>query len=484
MSILSNTIIHPSDPRGAGNEFSLHVAYRPITELKLDPKSPRLHTARHIKQVEASIRTFGFLVPVLIGADGTIIAGHARFLAAQRLGCTEIPTIAVSHLSPEQRRAYQIADNRLTDISSWDEKLLAETLRDLSVLDLDFSLDVTGFDLPDIDVRIEALSLTSAAEPDAADDVPPPADGPPITQPGDLWLLGQHRVLCGSALEATSFAVMMEGRQASMVFTDPPYNVRIEGNVSGLGAVKHRDFAMGVGEMTETEFTAFLGKALGLAALHSMDGSLHYVCIDWRHLREVQAAAHQVYTEMKNLCVWAKDNAGMGSFYRSQHELVLVFKNGKGRHRNNVELGRHGRHRTNVWRYPGVNSFNRNTQEGNLLALHPTVKPVALVADAILDCTSRRDIVLDPFLGSGSTLMAAERVGRRCYGTELDPVYVDTIIRRWQAVTGDQARRAGDNQTFDACTRSMGSGDTLDVAANAKADADRGQTGESSDVVE
>lgn len=273
----SNTRVGQSNLREARNEFSLHVTYRPVTELKLDSKSPRRHTPRHIQQLEGSIRTFGFLVPVVIDANSNVISGHGRVLAAQRLGSAEILTIAVSHLSPEQQRAFQIADNRLTEISSWDEKLLAETLRDLSVQDLDFSLDVTGFDLPDIDVRIESLSLTSAGEPDPADEMPPTADGPPITRPGDLWLLGQHKVLCGSALEASSFAVLMEGRQASMVFTDPPYNVRIEGNVSGLGAVKHRDFAMGASEMTEAEFTAFLCKALGFAALHSADGLLHYV---------------------------------------------------------------------------------------------------------------------------------------------------------------------------------------------------------------
>ncbi len=462
-----NNSFAPPGPPATHNQFSLQVTYRPITELKLDPRSPRQHTARHIQQVEASIRTFGFLVPILIGDDGMIMAGHARFLAAQRLDCAKVPTIAVSHLTAEQRRAYQIADNRLTEISSWDEKLLAETLRDLSLLDLDFSLDVTGFDLPEIDVRIESLSLTSAGEPNAADDMPSPADGPPITLPGDLWLLGQHRLLCGSALEASSFDVLMDTRQASMVFTDPPYNVRIEGNVSGLGVVKHRDFAMATGEMNKAEFTAFLSKALGLAAVHSKDGSLHYVCMDWRHLREVMTAGDAVYTEMKNMCVWVKDNAGMGSFYRSQHELVLVYKKGKGQHRNNVELGRHGRNRSNIWRYPGINSFSRKTEEGNLLALHPTVKPVNLVADAILDCTTRRDIVLDPFVGSGSTLMAAERVGRRCYGIELDPVYVDTAVRRWQAVTGGHARRAADNRPFDFCSRSVGGAVAVDVPADA-----------------
>ncbi len=458
----SEKTIPPISGRDLRNELGCEIVYRPVDVLKSDLKSPRAHTPRHVQQLASSIKEFGFLVPVLVDASDTIIAGHARVLAAKRLGCREVPTIAVSHLTGAQLRAYQIADNRLAEISTWDDRLLAEALQGLSILDLDFSLDITGFELPDIDLRIQGLSPVMSAAVDPADTVPAPTGAPVVTRPGDLWVLGQHRVLCASALEAASYAILMEGRQAGMVFTDPPYNVKIEGNVSGLGAVQHRDFAMGVGEMSEAEFTAFLKQALGHAAQHSKDGSLHFVCMDWRHLAEVMAAGGQVYTEMKNLCVWAKDNAGMGSLYRSQHELILVYKHGKGRHRNNIELGRHGRNRSNVWRYPGVNSFNRTTEEGNLLALHPTVKPVALVADAILDCTVRRDIVLDLFLGSGSTLMAAERVGRRCYGTELDPVYVDTIIRRWQAVTGEQARRASDNVTFEACAHQ--GGDATDLA--------------------
>ena len=241
----------------------------------------------------------------------------------------------------------------------------------------------------------------------------------------------------------------MNGAQAEMVFTDPPYNVPIQGHVGGSGAIRHREFAMAAGEMDAAGFTAFLGTALGLMAHHSLDGSLHFVCMDWRHIPELQAAGDAVYTETKNVCVWAKDNAGMGSLYRSQHELVFVFKSGRAPHRNNVELGRHGRHRSNLWSYPGVNSFGRRSEEGDLLALHPTVKPVAMVADAILDCTARGDLVLDPFLGSGTTLVAAERVGRRCRALELDPLYIDTAVRRWQALTGETARHAQSGRTLD-----------------------------------
>jgi DNA modification methylase len=272
--------------------------------------------------------------------------------------------------------------------------------------------------------------------------------GPAVTRPGDLWQLGEHRVYCGDARYAIAYAALMQTEQAEMVFTDPPYNVRIDGNVSGLGSVRHRDFAMASGEMSETEFKNFLTTTCSLHARHSAEGALHFICMDWRHMAELLAAGREVYTELKDLCVWTKGNAGMGSLYRSQHELVFVFKHGRRSHRNNIQLGQYGRNRSNVWNYPGVNSFSRSGEEGRLLALHPTVKPVALVADAIIDCTSRRDIVLDGFLGSGTTVIAAERTGRRCYGIEIDPLYVDTIIRRWQAFTRDHARHVSSGRSF------------------------------------
>ena len=277
--------------------------------------------------------------------------------------------------------------------------------------------------------------------------------GPPISKIGDLWLLGRHRVLCGNALDPAAFAALMGEERAAMVFTDPPYNVPIDGHASGLGAIHHRPFPMASGEMDGAEFTAFLGQAFRNLAAFSVDGSLHYICMDWRHVEELLAAGRDVYGELKNLCVWVKDNAGMGSLYRSQHELVFVFKHGRNGHRNNVQLGQFGRNRSNVWQYPGANSFARCGEEGNLLALHPTVKPVAMVADAILDCSARGDIVLDAFLGSGTTVIAAERTGRRCYGLELDPAYVDTIIRRWQALTGGSARHAVSGRSFDDLAR-------------------------------
>jgi 16S rRNA G966 N2-methylase RsmD len=351
-------------------------------------------------------------------------------------------------LNEAQAKAFKIADNRLTETSTWDDRLLGQQLKELSELNLDFSLEATGFEVGEIDLRIEGLEEANA-QPDAADALPP-VPSYPVSNVGDLWLLGDHRLYCGSALEASAYAALMNNEQAAMVFTDPPYNVPIAGHASGLGAVQHQGFVMASGEMSEAAFTGFLTNACKLLATHSIDGSIHFICMDWRHIGELLVAGRAAYPELKNLCVWSKHNAGMGSLYRSQHELVFVFKNGHAPHRNNVQLGQYGRHRSNVWTYPGMNCPGGSGEEGNLLALHPTVKPVALVADAIMDCSARSDIILDAFLGSGTTILAAQRTGRRCYGLELDPRYVDTIIRRWQAFTGESARHGTTGRSFDA----------------------------------
>jgi len=295
------------------------------------------------------------------------------------LGLAEVPTICVEHLNDAQLKAFMIADNRLTEISVWNDRLLAEQLKELSLLELDFDLAVTGFHMGEIDLRIEGLEELQPRE-DHADVLPTPQAGPAVTQPRDLWLLDKHRVYCGSALEQAAFSFLMRGSKAAMAFIDPPYNVRIEGNVSRLGAIHHREFIMASGEMSEAEFTEFLRRAFVQLVRHTVNGSVHFVCMDWRHLQEILGAGRQTYAQLLNVCVWAKDNAGMGSFYRSQHELVFVFRNGRGPHRNNVQLGQFGRNRTNVWRYPGANSFAKHSDEGNLLQIHPTVKPVQLVA--------------------------------------------------------------------------------------------------------
>jgi DNA modification methylase len=427
----------------------IEVAYRRISELKLNPHNPRIHTGKQIRQIASSIEKFSFNVPVLIDAQDTLIAGEGRVLACQLLGWTEVPTFLLDHLSEPQARAFTIADNRLSETSQWNDELLAQQLKELSELNLDFSLETTGFDMAEIDLRIEGLKSEAEAEEDPADAPASVQVGPRVSRPSSLWLLGRHRVLCASALDGAAYKLLMQHERAAMGFSDPPYNVEIEGNVSGLGSIHHRDFMMASGEMNETEFTAFLTCACTLLARYSLPGSLHYLFMDWRHLPELLAAGREVYGELMNLCIWVKRNGGMGSFYRSRHELILIFKHGRARHRNNVQLGQFGRNRTNVWEYPSPTAFGKSDAEGNLLALHPTVKPTALVADAILDASARGDIVLDPFLGSGTTVIAAARTGRRCYGLELDPLYVDTIVRRWQAFTGEQARHGMSGKSFD-----------------------------------
>ncbi len=427
-----------------------------IGQLKPDSRNPRLHSERQLKQIARSINVFGFNVPVLADQEGNLLAGHGRVQAARRLGLSEIPVIRLEHLTPEQARAFSIADNRLSETSTWDDRLLAEVFRDLASVELDFDLEATGFTMGEIDLRIEGLSLSTANNPDPADEPPAALDQTPVSRPGDLWQLGRHRLFCGNALDQPAYDRLLQGAAAGVVFTDPPYNVPIAGHVSGKGRMRHREFLMASGQLTPAQFTRFLATALELLVRYSAPGSLHYVCMDWRHQHELLTAGLGIYAELKNMCVWVKDNAGMGSLYRSQHELIFVFKNGRTPHRNNVELGQHGRNRTNVWHYPSLNNFGRNGEEGNLAVLHPTVKPVALIADAILDCSARGDLVLDPFLGSGSTLLAAERVGRLCRGIELDPLYVDAAIRRWQRFTGESAINATRGNRFDDLVRDEG----------------------------
>jgi DNA modification methylase len=303
---------------------------------------------------------------------------------------------------------------------------------------------LTGFEVPEIDLIIQ--SVTGDIDGDHEEEIAIPLRS--LTRVGDLWQLGRHRILCGSSLEVESYEVLFGDKRANAAFSDPPFNVKIDGHVSGNGRIRHVEFAMASGEMTEAEFTAFLSKSLDLMSRYSTAGAVHYICMDWRHQYQLVQAGLAVYDELMNVCVWVKNSGGMGSFYRSQHELVYVFRNRGGRHRNNIQLGKHGRNRTNVWEYPNASTFSRTGDEGNLLALHPTVKPLAMVADAILDCTKRGDSVLDSFLGSGTTVMAAERIGRACYGIELEPRYVDVAIQRWQRLTGESAVHAETGKTY------------------------------------
>jgi DNA modification methylase len=422
---------------------ALAIEYRAIADLQPAARNPRTHSKKQIRQIAASIRQFGFVNPVLIDAAGAIVAGHGRLAAAKELGLHEVPTIRLNHLSEAEKRAYILADNRLAELAGWDRDLLALELQALTDIDLGFEVEITGFDMAQIDLLIAGSA--ASGEPDPADQEVVPT-GSAVTISGDLWQLGPHRLLCADARDGDAVRRLMASETAQMVFTDPPYNVAIDGHVSGLGKVRHREFAMAAGEMTEAEFTAFLNTVLGNLAAVSADGAIHFVCMDWRHLHELLAAGRAVYSELKNLCVWNKDNGGMGSFYRSKHELVFVFKVGRAPHINTFGLGEGGRYRTNVWDYAGVNTLKPDRQDE--LAMHPTVKPVALVADAIKDCSKRRGIVLDAFGGSGTTLIAAEKTGRRGFLLEIDPLYVDGTIRRWQTLTGHEARHAETGLTF------------------------------------
>ena len=290
---------------------------------------------------------------------------------------------------------------------------------------------------------------------DQEDDLPEVETGiTPVSRLGDLWILGEHRLVCGDALRPESYAQSVGDDKAEMMFADPPYNVPVEGHVSGLGAVKHDNFAMASGELSSAEFQTFLKTSLGHAASRSINGAIHYVCMDWRHQRELIAAGDEVYSELKNLCIWNKSNAGMGSLYRSKHELIFVFKVGKKPHINNVALGKWGRHRTNVWDYVSQNALNGTKK--SKLALHPTVKPVAMIADAIRDCSNRGGLILDPFGGAGTTLIAAERTGRRARVIELEPIFVDVTIERWQRLTGGTARSCGERSAICAARQHRG----------------------------
>jgi DNA modification methylase len=425
----------------------LTIEYLPVGSLRPDPKNARLHSEKQVQQIARSIETFGFNVPVLVDANLQVMAGHGRLRACELLGIAQVPAIRLEHLSEHQRRAFMIADNRLTENSEWDNRLLGEQLKILSEAELDFSLEVTGFEIGEIDVTIANLNPASEGGDDPAD-VLPERSSVQVSRIGDIWQLGKHRILCGDAMSRESYKVLMGEDRAHMAFTDPPNNVPISGIVSGKRENRRRGITAVSGEMTEAEFTGFLSATLACLAEYSLPGSLHYICIDWRHMKELLEAGRTAYSELKNVCVWVKDNAGMGSLYRSQHELVFVFKHGKSSHRNNVRPGRFGQSRSNVWHYPGAKSFSRSSGEGDLLALHPTVKPVALVANAIMDCSARGELVLDPFLGSGTTVIAAERTGRICNGMELHPGYVDTVIRRWQKFTSIEAIHQATGHTF------------------------------------
>lgn len=424
---------------------NLRVVYRKISTLKPYAGNARTHSEHQIKQLAESIKRFGWTNPIIVDKDLKVLAGHGRLMAAQELGLDKAPTILVSHLSEAEKKAYSLADNKIAANAGWDSDLLALEIGAISQLDAEFDFNVTGFSAPEIDNLLTAASNDNEYK-DESDIINDIKGQPVVSKPGDLWLLGEHRLYCGDATRSEPYSAVLGGRKASMIFTDPPYNLPVDGFISGNGAHRHKQFAMASGEMSEGEFIAFLTVVMKNMAASSLDGALHYICMDWRHVLELMTAAQDIYKELKNLCVWNKTNAGMGSFYRSKHELVFVYKNGSAAPINNVELGKHGRYRTNVWEYAGASGFS-NTREDDL-AVHPTVKPVDMVSDTILDASHRGDIVLDPFAGSGTIILAAEKTGRKAAAIEIDPVYADVAVKRYESMTGQPARLQKTGKAF------------------------------------
>ena len=422
-----------------------HIERLAPDDLKPYAGNARTHSKKQIQQIAKSIERFGFTNPVLIDDGNGIIAGHGRVLAAKAIGMAEVPCLRLSNLSDADKRAYILADNKLALNAGWDKELLAIELQGL--IEAKYDIDLTGFSIGEIDTVIgEAREASTDGNDASENDIPEPA-GLAVTRPGDVWQLGRHRLICGDAQNADVYARLLEGEMVDAVFTDPPYNVPIDGHVSGLGETKHREFAFAAGEMSKDAFTAFLKTTLGHAASACRDGAIAFVCMDWRHMGELIAAGEAVFGELKTVCVWNKNNGGMGTFYRSKHEMVFVFKVGTAPHTNTFGLGDEGRYRTNVWDYAGVNTMKKGRMDE--LAMHPTVKPVALVADAILDVTKRGALVLDPFGGSGTTMIAAEKTGRTARLIEFDPLYCDVIVRRFEANSGKRAKLAATGEVFD-----------------------------------
>jgi DNA modification methylase len=424
-----------------------------LASLRENPKNLRTHSRQQVRRIGESIRRFGFTAPIITDENHTILAGTGRFRAAKELGLRVVPVVVVRGLSDAERRAYTLADNRLTELAGWDRAALAVELSELAPLLADAGLDIeiTGFQPAEIDAL---LGDFVDHEHDPADD-PYPLAKKAVSRRGDLWILGDHRLLCGDAREESDLRILMRHEHAVMVITDPPYNVSVR-SVQGRGKIRHREFVAASGELPPKQFIQFLRDCFALAAEYSVSGSIHYIFMDWRHMREMLEAGDQVYSELKNLVVWRKTNSGQGSFYRSQHELIFVWKSSEAAHINNFELGQYGRHRSNVWTYAGGNTFRSDRLKD--LAVHPMVKPVAMFADAMRDCSRRRDVVLDPFVGSGTTILAAEHIGRRACALDLDPLYVDAAVRRWQAFTKRDAVLHGSGMTFDEVTTARAQG--------------------------
>lgn len=417
----------------------------PIGTLKTPARHARVHTKKQLAKIGSSIQAYGFVSPAVIDAHNEIVVGVGRVEAARAIGLTEIPAVRIGHLNDEQIRAFRLADNRLCEIGQWDPVILAEEFTMLG--DFGMELATTGFEIAEIDDYILTAEAAKAKAATGPENRVPEPRAEPVSRLGDFWTLGTHRLICGDSLNPETYAALLEGETADLVFTDPPWNIAIDGFVGNGGAIQHREFVMASGEMTRSEYQDFLTKVVANMAKVTKDGGVMFGAIDWRHVAEMIRAGEQAGVALANVCVWAKTNASMGGLYRSQHELVVVFKVGAAPITNNAGMGATGRSRSNVWRYAGVNSFGADRMRE--LERHPTAKPVDLVRDAIRDFSDRGEIVLDPFGGSGSTLIAAHSCGRRARLIELDPIYCDVICRRWAGFTGRQAVRVADGVAFE-----------------------------------
>jgi DNA modification methylase len=428
----------------AFNDLQLAIEYVAPDTLKMSARNARTHSKAQVRQIAASIRAFGFASPVVVDETGEIIAGHGRIQAAMSLDISSVPVVRLEHLDDAQKRALRIADNRLAELAGWDPKILALEFKDLLSIDLklnlSFDLAVTGFAPAEIDRMIDQTTEAAAAE---KDDQLPDLDPmvPRVSQLGDIWRLGEHVIVCGDARERATFETLLGDERASMGIHDSPYNVSIAGHVSGSG--KHDEFLMATGELSEAEFTSFLEAFLTHAARFSKPGAIQWAFMDWRHIGELMRAGGAAGLDLINLAVWDKGAGAMGSLLRSQHELVFMFKKPGAPHINNIQLGKFGRNRTNVWAFPGAAGLRKE------LKLHPTPKPVSLVAEAIKDVSNRGDLVLDAFSGSGTTIIACARTGRRARVIELAPRYVDVAVERWQRWSGCQAIHAEINASFE-----------------------------------
>jgi DNA modification methylase len=406
------------------------IEYRAPGDLTPYEGNPRKHPEKQLVQLMASIEHFGFAYPLLVDVHGVVITGHARLEAAMRLGMTELPVLVAEHWTKTQVRAYRLADNELSRAATWDLNLLQVELSHIIEIG-EVPIEILGWSTGEIDVLLEG---PKDDRPDPDDHVPEVSERS-VARSGDVWLLGRHRLLCGSSLEPECWVRLMDGKTAHMVLTDAPFNVRVNGHISGSN--RFEEFAMASGEMSPAEFTEFNATYLRNMTAHLKDGAIMMAFMDHGHLHELMTATRQVGLKHINLCVWKKSNGGMGSLWRSQHELVLVVKYGTAPHTNAIELGKHGRYRTNVWEVPGANSFGATRDQD--LADHPTVKPTKLLTEAIRDVTRQGEIVLDAFAGSGSTILACERAKRIGYAIEIEPKYIDVAIRRWEAMTGEEA---------------------------------------------